>query len=126
MNQKITYNQTAFSADEPVYDSFGENTQDPESLQPQKPKTAQWKTMGLVFGVTLFVLSLLILLFSLQSGPRDEESMTASPTPIPQTKASPTQQRLLELQKDFEAADPAAQDLFFPPVNMELQLDSKL
>jgi hypothetical protein len=126
MSKEAPLNQTAFSAEEPLYDSFGENTSVPQEPETPQEATKKLRTLGIVAGVVLFVLSLVILLFSLKSGPKDEVAVESSPTPVPQLKTGPTQQKLTELQRDFEAADPAAQDLFFPPVNMKLQLDSKL
>lgn len=112
-------NQTHFAYEEPLF----EQPPTVPSDEPVKPPVPWYKKKLVLVGIIGGVLFLLLLLLILMQPRRQEpEDSKATPTPSPVANFGPLEARVIELQQELEAADPAKQDLPFPPVNMEMRI----
>jgi len=124
MNNFEDINQTNFAFEEPIFsDTNVELPVEEKLVEPVDPKNTKKKKI--IIGVTVFFVFLLILIVmvKLKKKPKIE---TAPEEPAKVMKdLSPLEERIENVRLELDAADPANQDLTFPPVNMKLRLDEK-
>ena len=115
--------QTAFGSSEPLFENQVEVI-DPAAV-PIEPKKPIWQN-PLVLGVVavLVVLLLVMILAAVLQPARRLTTPQPSPSPLNQVQLGPWQTKITDLQAELKVADPAQQELPFPPVKMELPLVS--
>lgn len=122
--QEIPINQTQFSFEEPIFENETVYREDkPEDLE-QKPKSK--KKLFIIIGVIgfIFIILLLVLVMAMR-GRGSTQEVDEDTNPIVAKELGPIQQRIEDSRELLDIADPAKQDLAFPPVDLELRLDPK-
>jgi hypothetical protein len=126
---KDDFNQTSFSQESPLFEREPAAMPTPEPTQSESPAdTPAWHKPALIAlgfgGILIFVLLGILLLAGNGS---DDQGPTATPSPSP-TAASRQldsfEQSLREVEERVEQADPTEAKNPFPPVDMELQLQT--
>lgn len=127
----FTPDQTQFGAESLLYDDPGldpnlaESTPESRVLVKSLKNLSPLMKVGIAVG-SLAVLSALMVLIVSLVGNQDQSGQSAS-TPTPTENRAikdPLRQRLTELEKELEAADPAQENQPFPPVDMDLGVDN--
>lgn len=122
--QEIPINQTQFSFEEPIFENETVYREDkPEDLE-QKPKSR--KKLFIIIGVVgfIFIILLLVLVIAMR-GRGSTQEVGEDISPVVTKELGPIQQRIEDSRELLDIADPAKQDLAFPPVDLELRLDPK-
>lgn len=122
--QEIPINQTQFSFEEPIFENETVYREDkPEDLE-QKPKSR--KKLFIIIGVIgfIFIILLLVLVMAMR-GRGSTQEVGEDTNPVVAKELGPIQQRIEDSRELLDIADPAKQDLAFPPVDLELRLDPK-
>lgn len=122
--QEIPINQTQFSFEEPIFENETVYREDkPEDLE-QKPKSR--KKLFIIIGVIgfIFIILLLVLVMAMR-GRGSTQEVDEDTNPVVAKELGPIQQRIEDSRELLDIADPAKQDLAFPPVDLELRLDPK-
>lgn len=122
--QEIPINQTQFSFEEPIFENETVYREDkPEDLE-QKPKSK--KKLFIIIGIVgfIFIILLLVLVMAMRSRGSTQE-VGEDTNPVVAKELGPIQQRIEDSRELLDIADPAKQDLAFPPVDLELRLDPK-
>lgn len=122
--QEIPINQTQFSFEEPIFENETVYREDkPEDLE-QKPKSK--KKLFIIIGVIgfIFIILLLVLVMAMR-GRGSTQEVGEDTNPVVAKELGPIQQRIEDSRELLDIADPAKQDLAFPPVDLELRLDPK-
>lgn len=126
MNEtEVPINQTKFSFEEPIFaDSAVYTEKKPEQDAAPKPKNNK-RVLVVVIGIVLVVLLLLALLMAsrMRRGVTQVEEDVSEPVEV--QELGPLQKRIEEARELLELADPAKQDLAFPPVDLNIRLDPK-
>ncbi len=123
--QEIPINQTQFSFEEPIFENETVYREDkPEDLE-QKPKSR--KKLFIIIGVIgfIFIILLLVLVMAMR-GRGSTQEVGEDTNPVVANELGPIQQRIEDSRELLDIADPAKQDLAFPPVDLELRLDPKV
>lgn len=122
--QEIPINQTQFSFEEPIFENETVYREDkPEDLE-QKPKSK--KKLFIIIGIVgfIFIILLLVLVMAMR-GKGTTQQVDEDTDPVISKELGPIQQRIEDSRELLDIADPAKQDLAFPPVDLELRLDPK-
>lgn len=129
MNQHSEFgNQTEFALEEPLFSPAG--TAAPEKEVVKKVSVVWWKkkplVIGLIAGVTLFVIVLLLfinMLIEASKRPQVPEPIEASATPAPATE--PLVTRIESIETNLKSADPNQPQFAFPAVDLSIRIDEK-
>lgn len=124
--KEVPINQTQFSFEEPIFANSAVYTEKkPEENPTQKPKS---KKKLVIIVICVFLILLLLLLLVLASRMRRSTSQvdTDTPQPVQTEELGPFQKRIEGARELLELADPAKQDLAFPPVSLDIRLDPKV
>ena len=122
VEKQIPINQTQFSFEEPIFENQAVYAEEkPEDTKPQSKKK-----LFVVFGVIGFfvLLLLLIIVVRMSRNGQIEEIIDEPDTQVSQ-ELGPLEQRIKDARELLNLADPAKQDLAFPPIDMDLRLDPK-
>lgn len=122
--------QTQFMFERPV-DEFarerelGEPAQgeNPAQTPPQSRSRRVLFWIGGLTALLLVFMGLLLLTRRMATPPASEPSPT--PTLTPQPSADPIEEKLLEVKRNLNAADPAKSELQFPLIEPDIRLDKK-
>ena len=122
---EVATNQTAFGANEPIFEDATLPPSPEELVAAALKKPKKWwqqnTTWGLI-GVGVFFLFLIGLAF-LPAQQRQQLLHTAQPTPTPSAQTPEMQARLDEINQDLQNADPVKVDLPYPPITQNISLD---
>lgn len=123
------YNQTEFSAEEPLYEKISSPKKPEEPVLVEEkiviPVNNKKKKIMIASGV-IFV-SLLVIVSILMSGgggPVSNGEAEPTPTPAASDTRTPLQVRLEELRTELRDADPNQQPLLFPAMDYDISLGS--
>lgn len=124
MNNFEDANQTRFSVEEPIFTDYNVEIPVDESKQDQVKKPNKRKKILIIGGVVFLVI--LILLVVLTRGGSPVEIPIFDPEETPTVVSDdPFVVRIENAKLDLEIADPANQDLTFPPVDMDIRIDEQ-
>jgi hypothetical protein len=123
-DELVTGDQTSFGLESPLFDQpkrrgFVEEMSPEEKARQKKKKII----IGLIAGgVAVFVL---LVVIAAMFKPRGLQTTTPEASAEPQTnqELSPLEQKVETLRQELRAADPTREDIPFPPVDLEIELD---
>lgn len=83
--------------------------------------------IGLIVGVTVFVVLLLVIINAIVARNRRPEAPEATPLPlnITSSEAAFLENKVKALQAELEAADPNKRELTFPAVDFDIRIDGE-
>ena len=122
MNQHFEYDQTAFAAEEPLYESAGSSPKH-EKAEMKKPNSGK---VILVFLLVVIILSAWFI-FRRSSGGVEQSDGQPTPTPFQDQQANPSSvdQLFNELDKSLQQADPSINLYPFPPISEDILVSPK-
>jgi len=128
MFKSDSYNQTEFSAEEPLYEKVRSPEKPAEPMPEEEvavaPKDNKKKKIliasGIIFASFLIIISVLMS----GGGTTSESKLNPTPTPEAVDTRTPMQARLEELQAELREADPNQQPLLFPSMDYNISLGS--
>jgi hypothetical protein len=122
MIQQFQYDQTAFGAEEPLYENAGSSPK-PEKAELKKPNS------GKVILVFLLILAVIggwyVFSRSTQVIQPGDEKATPTPTKDQQAVPSSVDQLFLELDQSLLEADPSINLYPFPPISEDILVSPK-
>ncbi|PIY79999.1 MAG: hypothetical protein COY80_05215 [Candidatus Pacebacteria bacterium CG_4_10_14_0_8_um_filter_42_14] len=124
------YNQTEFSAEEPLYERVTSPQKPVEPvIEVEKeitvPVNNKKKKILIASGViTVSLLVIILILMSGGGGPVSNGESDPTPTPTAADTRTPMQARLEELKTELRDADPNQQPLLFPAMDYDISLGS--
>ncbi|MCB9812933.1 MAG: hypothetical protein H6772_00865 [Pseudomonadales bacterium] len=123
MNNSQEDNQTQFAFEEPIFQDL--NVELPVEPTPidQNPKKSI--KFFIIIGLVVLTLLILFVIVMLRSKKKTPENIFENIQQEVIKNFGPLEQRIENARIDLDAADPANQDLTFPPVDMGLRLDKK-
>lgn len=124
MNNFEDANQTRFSVEEPIFTDFNVEMPVDESQQEQNKKPNKRKKILIIGGVVFFLVIILLLVLTRGKSPVQIPIFEPEETPTV-VSDDPFVVRIENAKLDLEIADPANQDLTFPPVDMDIRIDEK-
>ncbi len=117
----VSSDQTGFASEEALFLDQSLPVDPDAPVLSVKP---WWKRPAVILGVIGLVIIVIVLMLAILLQPRQQKQVfEPSPTPKAAANLDPLQQYILTLQYKLQAADPANQELPFPPVLMDLPLD---
>lgn len=126
MKSNIAPDQTQFIAESPLYEEVEVNDDAEQALSEQEQNQRQQKkTKRILIGIVVFVLvaaGIFTLVNSRSEIEKEQESRTEE-VKLDEVLVGPFNQRLSELEKELELADPNQEELPFPPVDSEISLE---
>ena len=127
MMSEFDGNQTQFAAEEPLFQkpsvaAIPVATPDVVVQEPAKQTNKVFITVT-VLAVVAVLVGILVIVMRPVEQVVVQEDVVALPSPVI-APDSPLRARVTNLQSELKDADPATQSLVFPPVDMELTLDS--
>jgi hypothetical protein len=128
MKQPLVPDQTQFAAESPLYESAVLEHLTPEEVSDLENKQAKAKRKRLIIiGVVALVILIigLVVAITLRSGSEEKLDLITQESEIDKVILGPFNQRLDELVKEVELADPNQEELPFPPINFEISLEDK-
>jgi hypothetical protein len=128
MNNNLDINQTQFASQEPVLEGLA-NYQEPVVENQKSPKSKKKNGKLIMIGVIGFILIvvfilLLVLIKALSPSKKVVTDKNGNVVEIEAGEIDPLLDEVYILSEDLENADPSLNTIPFPPVNMELRLDS--
>lgn len=128
MKESTQIDQTRFATEEPLLEKpLVVESAVPAGEKPPLPSKKSKLKLALI-GVGLFIVLFAIILMIIRFlMPADQRPSTQELEEVEQGAVVKTEleRRVEEVRDELRAADPAKQDLPFPPVNMEIRLDDK-
>ncbi len=126
MKPDMMPDQTQFITESPLYAEAEVADVSEKFLSEQELKQRQQKKIKrIVIGMAIFLfvaVSIFILIKS-RSRIEKEEDSKAEEIELDEVIVGPFNQRLLELEKELELADPNQEELPFPPIDFEISLE---
>ncbi|NCN24300.1 MAG: hypothetical protein COU65_03950 [Candidatus Pacebacteria bacterium CG10_big_fil_rev_8_21_14_0_10_42_12] len=124
------YNQTEFSAEEPLYEKISSPQKPAEpviqKIEEEIAPVNNKKKKIIIASIVIFVSFLIILSILMSGGGGTVSNGDAEPTPTPEAAdtRTPMQVRLEELKTELRDADPNQQPLLFPAMDYDISLGS--
>jgi hypothetical protein len=115
--------QTRFSAEKPLFESSAYPSQPAAVTAPPSTRWYQKPLVLVAMAFAALMLLLVVLLIMLKPAKLMIEEPLPSSSPVISPVTDPLREKILQLRKELESADPSRQELPFPPVNLELRLD---
>lgn len=141
MNSAINFDQTQFSSQEPLMEgetalapkpaenmAFAQEADDEARKKEAMKKAAgrKKKLLLIVIGAVVIMVGMIIVLLLMRGrsrGPQQGNTPAGIEDMNDTGEVDPLLQEVKNLQGDLEVADPTANSVPFPPVDMELRLD---
>lgn len=122
----LTADQTQFSTEEPLYEAVSlPSKPEEEHAAATKPgKLSKQQLLLIGVAVTAGIVLLLVLLASAMRPPVMTEELKPTPSVEP-INSDPMSQRISNLKKQVQAADPSLDKLPLPPVDLELRFEKQ-
>lgn len=121
--KKAPINQTQFSFEEPIFEKeqvYIEETTPEQEEARRKKKKKLFKIIA-VLAVVLILLATMILMIVNRKGL--PEIIFNPPPATMAPELTPLQLRIQDAREQLNLADPAKQDLSFPPIDLNIRLD---
>ncbi len=124
-DELVTDDQTQFGLESPLF-TVPRKSKPESELTPEEITRQKRQRLLIGLGIGLLILLMVLVVVAALMKPRVSKTLTpdASSTPVPHQQLSPLEQKVDTLRKDLRLADPTRQDLPFPPVDLEIQLDT--
>lgn len=121
--EMVSTDQTAFGSTVPLFER--EQVLIDPLAPPPVVQPPLWKKPLVLIGVALLLIALVLMMVvaALQPG-QNQIINTPTPSPTSTLQSGPWQTRVTTLQAELKSADPAQQELPFPPVKMDLPLET--
>ncbi len=126
MKPDIMPDQTQFMAESPLYEKVKVGNEAEQLLSEQDLEQRQQKKIKrMVIGAIVFLLIVagIFVLIKLRSSLEEEVGPEIEEVKLDEVIVGPFNQRLLELEKELELADPNQEELPFPPIDFEISLE---
>jgi hypothetical protein len=124
IEKETPINQTQFSFEEPIFENQAVYQ---EKLPTDEVKKSKNKNLLIIITSVAGVVVILLGLF-IAIGMKNGNGFLVEPEPelIVPKELSPLEQRIQDARDLLDIADPAKQDLAFPPVDLQIRLDPKV
>ncbi len=125
MKSDLPPNQTQFMTEGLLYEAVEATDDSGQILSEQELKQRQQKKIKWGVGIFIFLLIVVGLTAFIRSrmGVKQEQDLTSEDIELDEVVLGPFNQRLSELGKELELADPNQEELPFPLVNFEISLE---
>lgn len=126
MKSDKAFDQTQFMAESPLLEEVVVTDVAEPVLPESELKQAKQKKLVkiLVLAVAVLLITLgIVVLVKLQAKNKSEQTSETEETQLNEVVVGPFNQRLSELEKELKLADPNQEELPFPPIDAEINLE---